>query len=281
MRNLLIVTLLLSIIPFKVKAVYHNNNQDIFNSSLNSVSAIELGLVKGVERDSKYGWNLDIDSSVAETIWPQGGSFIATTAAEPILVVSSSANDTAAGTGARTVRLYCITDDFSEVLETVTLNGTTPVASSNSCRYLNRLVILSSGSGNTNEGEITTSQQTSGITLLTIPATIGISQGCFYVVPKGKTALIKRVSFSVVKVSGGGSPLVIFEGYIKSGLTGSMYKPFRKSIDSSTESVLVAEDPYTNNRGEGSIVWWNATSDTANTQVTCRMIILEIDNSQL
>lgn len=237
--------------------------------------AMEFELIKGYSRDAKYGWNLDIDSGVAETIWPQGGLFQETSGAEPVVLTSDDADDTAAGTGAQTVRVYCIDEDWNEVLETVTMNGTTGATTTTSCRYVNRLAVLSSGSSNGNEGIITASQQTSGIDLITIPASIGISQSCVYVVPNNVEAIIPQVSFSVIRPSSSGRARVIFEGYIKSGNTGSEYRPFRKAIDTDSDSNITITEPYTNIRNPRSIVWWNATTDLNNTEVTCRMIVVE------
>lgn len=74
-------------------------------------------------------------------------------------VSSTSASDTAAGTGARTVRLTyfarsggTITGPFTE---DVTLNGTTPVNTSNTniC-YIDRIEVITAGSGGVNAGTI-------------------------------------------------------------------------------------------------------------------------------
>lgn len=250
-------------------------NESSYLTVLGDSVAMEFEMIPGYTRDAKYGWNLDIDSGVAETIWPQGGVFQETSGAEPVVLTSTDADDTAAGAGARTVRVYCIDEDWNEILETVTMNGTTGATTTTPCRYVNRLSVLSSGASNGNEGVITASQQTSGIDLITIPANIGISQSCVYVVPNDTEAIIPKVSFSVIRPSGAGRAKVVFEGYIKSGNTGSEYRPFRKAIDTDSNSHITIPEPYTNIRNPRSIVWWNATTDLSNTEVTCRMIVVE------
>jgi len=72
-------------------------------------------------------------------------------------LASSSANDTAAGTGARQVRItYFDASLNGPYTETVTLNGTTAVATvaSNIC-FIDRLDVVSVGSGSVNAGTIT------------------------------------------------------------------------------------------------------------------------------
>ena len=50
-----------------------------------------------------FGYNADIDTAL-ETVWPQGGVLTRPAAALVMTVSSSSTDDDAAGTGARTVR---------------------------------------------------------------------------------------------------------------------------------------------------------------------------------
>jgi hypothetical protein len=72
-------------------------------------------------------------------------------------LVSASANDAAAGTGARTVRIRYLTDTYTgPFFETVTLNGVTPVntVATNIC-YIEEMEVLTAGSGGVNAGIIT------------------------------------------------------------------------------------------------------------------------------
>lgn len=77
-------------------------------------------------------------------------------AGEALEVVSSSANDAAAGTGARTVTIIYLNPSGAVLSETVTLNGTSAVATvaTNIWRILD-MWCASFGSGGTNAGTIT------------------------------------------------------------------------------------------------------------------------------
>lgn len=68
------------------------------------LQAIGFAQVPGYRRITALGNNPDVDSAaVPEDIWSGGGAYPWMTGATSLEIVSSSANDTAAGTGARTV----------------------------------------------------------------------------------------------------------------------------------------------------------------------------------
>ena len=101
----------------------------------------------------KFGNNPVVADSI-ETIWPQGGLYSYLSAATVLKVSSSSANDTSAGTGARTVELFGLDGDYNEISEVVTLSGQTAVNTTQSYLRINRMVVRSAGSGGANAGII-------------------------------------------------------------------------------------------------------------------------------
>ena len=101
----------------------------------------------------KFGNNPVVADSI-ETIWPQGGLYSYLSAATVLKVSSSSADDTSAGTGARTVELFGLDGDYNEISEVVTLNGQTEVNTTQSYLRINRMVVRSAGSGGANAGII-------------------------------------------------------------------------------------------------------------------------------
>ena len=94
----------------------------------------------------KFGNNPTVGDST-ETIWSQGGLYSYLSAATVLKVSSSSANDTSAGTGARTVQLYGLDADYNEINEAVTLNGQTAVNTTNEFLRINRMIVRSAGTG--------------------------------------------------------------------------------------------------------------------------------------
>lgn len=105
------------------------------------------------------GINEDVDAGT-EDITELGATYtgqpvLPTQAAEALNIVSSSANDAAAGTGQRTIRIEGLSADGAYTEETVTLNGTTPVITSSTWVRVLRVFGLTAGSGAVNAGAIT------------------------------------------------------------------------------------------------------------------------------
>jgi hypothetical protein len=104
----------------------------------------------------KFGRTPDIDGSdTNEEIWDGEGAyggFLATATA--MTISSSSANDTAAGTGAKTVTLIGLDSNWLQVSQTVTLNGQTGVAIPISLIRVFRAFVATAGTGEVNAGNI-------------------------------------------------------------------------------------------------------------------------------
>jgi hypothetical protein len=104
---------------------------------------------------AKFGYNPEIDTgSVPEDVWSAGGVLVWPGSAAVATVVSSDANDAAAGTGAREIVLVGIDGNNDEVRETVALNGTTPVNSTAQFLFVNSAFGQAVGSGGVNAGTI-------------------------------------------------------------------------------------------------------------------------------
>lgn len=120
-------------------------------------------------------------------------------AANQLQISSASANDTAAGTGARTVFLNGLDANYNPLSETLTTNGTTPVVSVNSYFRLNSCFVSSSGTfATTNLGDITVQKSGGGNILGIIRAGVGRINSAVYTVPAGFTAVLSSISSSVL-----------------------------------------------------------------------------------
>jgi len=153
--------------------------------------------------ETKFGRNTNIDTgSTPEDIWGGGGVYYGQpigVSAEIVQVFSSDANDTSAGTGARTVRIYGLDANYALQQETITLNGTTPSNSSNIYMRVFRVVVLTAGTSETNVGNITTRwATTTSVVFSVVPIGYGQSELAAYTVPAGKTAYVRRYAFSVL-----------------------------------------------------------------------------------
>ena len=94
-------------------------------------------------------------TNVEETIWTEGGIYVYPTSAEAVYISSTDANDTSAGTGARTVKVFGLDANWELQEETVILNGQTQVRVGASLTWIRifRAFVVTVGSGGTAAGE--------------------------------------------------------------------------------------------------------------------------------
>lgn len=118
----------------------------------------------GIVAWNRFGSNADVDATPAEDVWPAGGIWLSApnTAHETVNVVSTSAADDVASTGARTVTIYGLDRNYAATSETLDMDGVTPVASSGTYIVVYRIVVATRGSGAGNAGVITATGGTSG-----------------------------------------------------------------------------------------------------------------------
>lgn len=109
-------------------------------------------------------------------------------AGEQMYLVSTSANDTAAGTGARQVHIHYLNASGVDSFETVTLNGVTPVATNaTDIRFVDSLHTWTVGSSGVAEGTITIYKSGAPTTVYNqVNAGGNMSLTCHTMVPAGK-----------------------------------------------------------------------------------------------
>ena len=136
-----------------------------------------------------------------ETVWVGGGSYSFPASATTTTVSSSSTSDTSAGTGAQTVLVEGVNANYVAVSETASLNGQTGVTLANQYLRVNKLTVLTAGSGGTSAGSIYvgTGAINTGVPAVVINRTgtsSNESEAGFYTVPAGYTAYITRWTMS-------------------------------------------------------------------------------------
>jgi hypothetical protein len=162
---------------------------------------VSRGQIQGHTSFNVFGYNPDIDTS-EETIWPDGGTIPHPTVASALSIVSTSTDDDGSpvGTGARTVYIEGVDGNYNVVSETITLNGTTAVATTNTYLYVNQFYVATAGNGGANAGEITAKVST---TLYDLIAT-GYNQRttAHYCVPAGYTGYLTTGVITTGQASG-------------------------------------------------------------------------------
>jgi len=150
---------------------------------------VSRSAISGMTSVNKFGKNADIDIGT-EDVWGGGGTWVAPTVARLHNLTSGSVNDAAAGTGARTIRIYGLDTNYLEITEDLILNGLANVSTVLSYTFMSRIIVLTAGSGGTNAGLITATAATDATITITVQIGKAQSQLAIYQVPAGKTAYI-------------------------------------------------------------------------------------------
>jgi hypothetical protein len=168
---------------------------------------VARGVVPGYSVVNKFGENQDIDvASGFQAVCPNGGRIYTgfnATAAETVEVFSSSADDAAAGIGARTITLYGLDANFVEQSETLTLTGTTPVDTpTNTYIRLDRAIVKSAGTNDSNVGDITIRQKTTTANVFClVEINHNQSMNAAYTIPAGKIGFVVDFHSSITSKS--------------------------------------------------------------------------------
>lgn len=119
------------------------------------------------------------------------------TTAQTLFVQSTSANDDLLGTGARSIRLFGLDENFDPISEVCPMDGLTAVETVNTFIRLHFAFCTDVGTyGAGNEGEIYISDapDLGFATMLHLSAGHGQSESSLYTVPRSKTAFLTNVS---------------------------------------------------------------------------------------
>jgi hypothetical protein len=180
-------------------------------------SDVSLGLYGGtapgaiVRRITRLGQFTIAGSGIAANdLWGNGGIYPWMTAATSLEVVSTSANDTAAGTGAQSITVAGLNLAGTEISVTVPTNGLTAVPLVTQFYRINSVSVTTVGSGLRNLGTIRVQDVGGGTVRQTIPISSvadlspGVDKGSQYTVPAGHALLIMDIDVQINSSAGGG-----------------------------------------------------------------------------
>lgn len=179
-----------------VKKITRNSRLPV--SARDYLTEVSAGIIPGAQTIYQNGYNSDIDAGPAD-VWSGGGLYPWMTAETALEIVSTSANDTAAGTGARTVMLTGLNASHVEVVQILTLNGLTPVAIPTNLYRINANIVATAGSIGTNDGTVTVRDAGGGTTRAVMDAGYGLLRQSQFTVPAGETLFILTATHSINK----------------------------------------------------------------------------------
>ncbi|MCP4958864.1 MAG: hypothetical protein GY925_06285 [Actinomycetia bacterium] len=156
----------------------------------------------------KFGRNNDIDKLDApEDVWESTGTYTGqpahTATPETMKFASGSADDTALGSGARTVEASGLDGNWVPQTVTVSMDGASDVITTETWTRLNRIKVLTAGSGGANAGLITATSTVSDDLYATVAVGKNQSQVCAWTVPGDcPTAELTHLSVAMARASG-------------------------------------------------------------------------------
>jgi hypothetical protein len=152
------------------------------------------GRPSGFTITNKFGINEDIDTTTTpETIWSHGGTFPFLDVGIAMDLVSTSPNDTLAGSGAQIVRVTHYATDNTESVVEYDMAGLSRVPISDDVKIGTRIEVVQSGASMSNEGEINLVDRATG---LVVYQSVEIGEGqtlsAVQICPKGKEGIVRK-----------------------------------------------------------------------------------------
>jgi hypothetical protein len=222
-------------------------------------------------------------------LWNNSGVYTWLTAAGTLEAISTSTNDTAAGTGARTIVVEGLDANYEFISATISMNGTSATtATSLSFLRVFKAYVATSGTApasnaGANIGTITVRRSGAGATQLIIPVenTVGLGQSAAgrYTVPAGHTGIVtgimanvdsnKTADIYIFSRSDGSLTAAPYVGRRIRHKIAGLKGPFNTSFDSSIK--------YT----EKTDIWASSYSAAANTGIEVAIELLLVNNNDL
>lgn len=204
-----------------------------------------------------------------EDIWGAGGEIVYPTAAETWEILSTSANDTAAGTGARQVLVNYLDDQYIERSTIVALNGTTPVTLNTDHFRPNGAVVIESGSSKFNEGDITIRDAGTTNPRQTILVGFSASEDTHFTVPAGKEILVLNFSSFFTKNNDGVISGRLFPFGTNTRITAGRFPFYQNAFTIDFKALFMID--------EKSDFKYQALSSNANQEVNAVVELLYVD----
>ena len=193
---------------------------------------IARGQVDGHSSLEIFGYSAAIGSTAQGPMWEgqtqSGGLYTPPSTAAPLVLVSSSASDTSA----LSVRIEGCGANYVALTETIALNGTTNVTTTNSFLRINAMYVTNG----TNVGNITA--KISSTTYAQINAGIGQTQMSIYTVPAGYTFYLSNVQYDAA-IGFTSSAYMTGQEYNKDNVSGQI------TVTQQTVFVQKQETTYT------------------------------------
>lgn len=234
---------------------------------------VALGRRQGATVWNKFGYNADIDVGT-EVVASFGGTFTPMTTARTLSIVSTSTDDDDGGTGANNVVVYGVDANRRAQTVVVTMDGTTPVVTTETWLGVNRIAVGLAGTSLGNVGTITATATTDLTTQAQMPAGEGTTQQCIFFIQADHIALAEWLTVTTLRQASQ-NPRVTVKGWVFSAVSNAKYEVARIELDTAASNQVTLSPPIPFPIGEKSCFWLEATTDKADTIVSCRFSLIE------
>lgn len=234
--------------------------------------------IPGMSIANAIGQIPDVD--IADTpmsLWaaPGKGRYPWPAAAVSLELLSSSVNDTAAGTGVRTVTLVLLDASYVQFTVVVTTNGNTAVSIPGSYLRVNDMRITTVGSVGTNDGAVTLRIAGAGSTLSYMVAGKGRAQQGIYTIPSGSNGYSTYKKVGIIRSAAAASNATI-ELTTRTAGSGWVTRD-TSQVGTQSNPSDTTNPPIYPLLGEKTDIEFVITDVTSNnTSVTCNLQILQI-----
>jgi hypothetical protein len=193
---------------------------------------VSRGQIDGHTSVNIFGFSTTVGSTALGPVWEgltlSGGLYAYPSSAAPLVLVSDSASDTSA----LSVQIQGLDANYAPLVETIAMNGTTNVTTTNSFLRIN----LMTTTNGLNVGNITA--KISSTTYAKISAGIGQTQMSIYTVPKGYTFYLSYIQADA-SIGFTSSNYMKYAEYNKDNVTGEI------NVLNQTTFVQSLNIPYT------------------------------------
>jgi hypothetical protein len=229
------------------------------------------GNIPGHAGRAVVGRNPAVGLSV-EDVWDPGGVLIYPTAGEQLEISSTDVNDTSAGTGARTVKLFYQDDNYVRKEEIITLNGLSVVTTTATNIFRTEAMeVMTIGIGAENAGQLNLTVVSAGAARGAILVGENFTKDSHYTVPAGKTAFIRNLFEEINK-----NEDVVLEYKATRGANGIFRTALKSAIYQSNVNIPIF---FTQNTlVEKTDIKVTAISTNAAAAPSVFLQIIEVDN---
>jgi hypothetical protein len=244
----------------------------------NGTTAVTFGLVPGLSTVRKFGANEAIGTT-QEDIWFNGGMYPWPTTAQTIRVrAGGNPNDDDGGTGAQTIRVTGLDENWNVAVEDITLAGASASSPTTTTFIrINTAKVLTCGTySSSNAGNIIIENTGSAAALANIEAGFGRTQLSMYTVPAGFQAWLQEFFVTVA----GNKPTSLY--FWKRDNADDVTTPFSPKeivlplheVDAAFEHQAAAVEPFP----PKTDLWWSgaAVSGTSSATVEYDMILQDL-----